>query len=357
MHPLLKNIGHRFFPFLVRPYRRIRYKLSGLKYLSRELGEVGELRRKSFGDGSEISRFYNQFYHDGCRNQRLAEGIVCMADGRMLHGGLTDRMRGILTTYRYAKKHSLPFYIHWTCPFRLEDYLVPSGPVDWRIEADRISCSRQDSFPVVIMETEAPQTHLVNWLKLKAAMHRPLPQTHVYSNADNARGGYRRLYEELFAPSPRLRQEVDRHLEAIGGKYWSFTFRCLNLLGDFVEHDNTTLDPEGQEALLERIWSEFQRIAADVPAGYRILITSDSRKLLDYMEEKDERIYIVPGDVKNIDLAKGEFKDAWLKTFTDQQLIMLAEKVYLMRTGRMYRSGFPRFAAEIGGRPFVYHQF
>ena len=75
------------------------------------------------------------------------------------------------------------------------------------------------------------------------------------------------------------------------------------------------------------------------------------------MEEKDERIYIVPGDVKNIDLAKGEFKDAWLKTFTDQQLIMLAEKVYLMRTGRMYRSGFPRFAAEIGGRPFVYHQF
>lgn len=331
--------------------------LAGLAQFPRELHDMHGVRRKCYDAGSDDARFYDKYYSSDALSADVADGAVYMADGLMLHGGLTDRIRGILTTYEYLKAKGIPFFIHWVHPFNLEDYLVPSGAVDWRISSDRISYSRREAFPVVILESLRPQTHLVNRLRLKMALTGRLRQTHIYSNADNAKGHYRRLYEELFRPSELLQREIDSNLKAIGAKYWAFTFRCLNLLGDFVEHDNTTLDSEGQEALLERIWSEFQRIAADVPAGYRILVTSDSRKLLDYMEEKDERIYIVPGDVKNIDLSKGEFKDAWLKTFTDQQLIMLAEKVYLMRTGRMYRSGFPRFAAEIGGRPFVYHQF
>ena len=66
---------------------------------------------------------------------------------------------------------------------------------------------------------------------------------------------------------------------------------------------------------------------------------------------------MVEGDIKNIDMTVGDFPEVWLKTFTDQQLLMGAKKVTLMRTGKMYKSGFPRFAAEVGGVEFIDHVF
>lgn len=357
MHPVLRNIGHRCFPFWVKPYRRVRDWLIGLGQFPRELRDIRRVKEKRYESGSDDLRFYEKFYSSDTVSDDIVDGAVYMADGRMLHGGLTDRIRGILTTYEYLRDRGIPFFIHWVHPFNLEDYLVPSGGVDWRIAPGKISYSRREAFPVVIMESLRPQTHVVNLLRLRTALTDRLRQTHIYSNADNAKGRYRRLYAELFKPSELLQREVDRHLGAIGVKYWAMTFRCRNLLGDFVEHDNTVLGAEEQTAFMDKLLREFRVIAEKLPEGYKVLVTSDSRKLLDFMKAGDPRIYVVPGDVKNIDLAKGEYRGAWLKTFTDQQLIMHAERVYLMQTGDMYKSGFPRFAAEIGGKPFVYHQF
>lgn len=357
MHPILRNIAHRCFPFLVKPYRKGRDWLIGFGKFPRELREIWHIRRKQYESGSDDRRFYDKYYTPDPISDHVEAGVIYMADGRMLHGGLTDRIRGILTTYEYLKGRGIPFFIHWVHPFNLEDYLVPSGKVDWRIDPERISFSGSEAFPVVIMESLNPQTHVVNRLRLKMALADSRCQTHVYSNADNARGRYRGLYEELFRPSELLRREVDRHLMAIGGKYWAMTFRCRNLLGDFVEHDNTVLGPDEQAGFMDRLMREFTAVAENLPEGYKVLVTSDSRKLLDFMKASDPRIYVVPGDVKNIDLNAGEHRGAWLKTFTDQQLIMHAERVYLLQTGSMYKSGFPRFAAEIGGKPFIYHKF
>lgn len=43
--------------------------------------------------------------------------VVFMCDGFKGHGGLTDRMKGLLTTYSEAKRRKLPFFINWTAPF------------------------------------------------------------------------------------------------------------------------------------------------------------------------------------------------------------------------------------------------
>lgn len=357
MHPILRNIAHCCFPFLVKPYRRVRDGIIGLAQFPDELRDIRRIREKRYEAGSDDLRFYEKFYSSDTVSNNIVDGAVYMADGRMLHGGLTDRIRGILTTYEYLRDRGIPFFIHWVHPFNLEDYLVPSGAVDWRISPEKISFSRREAFPVVIMESLRPQTHVVNRLRLKMALSGRLRQTHIYSNADNAKGQYRRLYAELFKPSELLQREVDRHLGGIGAKYWTMTFRCRNLLGDFEEHDNTVLAPDEQAGFMDRLMQEFRAIAENLPKGYKVLVTSDSKKLLDFMKARDRRIYVVPGDVKNIDLMKGEYRAAWLKTFIDQQLIMHAERVYLMQTGSMYKSGFPRFAAEIGGKPFIYHQF
>lgn len=337
-----------------RPFQAVRKFCYDTASLGAQLYECLYLSRGRYAPRHRDSRFLDRYYKEEAPlpADGVAEGIVCMLDGRRFHGGITDRIRGILSTWREAKRLGKPFYIHWNNPFPLEDYLVPNK-VDWRIPASRISYRKGLAFPVVIED----ETNLQSALRMAAASRLKFPQLHYYSNADNAIGEYRELYSELFRPSPALEAEVERHLEALGPRYWSFTFRFLNLLGDFREWERKALPEDEAEVLIRSVIGVMREEMKALPEGYRVLVTADSRRFLDRVEREDSRIYVVPGDVKNVDLLKGEYKEAWLKTFTDHRLIMHAERAYLVRTGRMYKSGFPRFAAEVGGAEFIDLQF
>lgn len=189
------------------------------------------------------------------------------------------------------------------------------------------------------------------------ALRNPRFQTHVYSNADNGWKHYRELYKELFRSSPILQKEVDSHLKKIGAPYWSFSTRFVTFLGDFTDLAILEATEEERTALMEKVAAKIKEILQELPDGYRFLVASDSRRFLNFVAEMDSRIYIVPGDIRHVDLDKGEFDGAWLKTFVDQHLIMNARRAYLLRTGPMYKSNFARFAAEIGGAEYKYCEF
>lgn len=354
MNPLIRlkkmvgSLGRRYGG---RPFQVVRGFCYDSLAFARQVHEVTYLWRKKFKPGSQNSEYCAKYYTAG-GGHVAKEGIVCICDGTLYHGGPTDRMRGILTTYREARRRGIPFYISWTSPFCLEDYLEPAT-FDWRIKPEELCRNTDEVFPLII--EDVPNTH--SWMRLKAALHNRKPQTHVFTNGDNGIGHYAGLYREVFKPGKALQAEVDKNLEAIGAPYTVFTFRFLQLLGDFKDWLQVTLSPDEADSLIARVDAEFLRLAAEVPAGQRILVTSDSKRYLDHVSGLDPRIYVVPGDVRNVDLLKEKAPDAWMKTFVDQQLIMRASKVYLMRTGRMYKSGFPRFAAEVGGVPFVDHVF
>lgn len=53
----------------------------------------------------------------------------------------------------------------------------------------------------------------------------------------------------------------------------------------------------------------------------------------------------------------GKKQDFFNKPFWDYLLIAKAQVVYLGRSGAMYRSGFARHAAMIGGKPFHEYEF
>lgn len=335
-----------------KPFQAVRKFYYDSLSLGMQCYETAYLYRGKYAPGHRDTRFYNRYYTSGATSSCGKEGVICMLDGRRFHGGITDRLRGILTTYREAKKRGLPFFIHWNDPFPLEDYLEPNK-VDWRINPSDISYKKGEAFPVIIED----ETNLQSAMRMKAGFRLKFPQLHFYSNADNGIGEYRKLYNELFRPSAVLQAEVDKHLAKLGDKYWSFTFRFLNLLGDFREWERRQL-PDGEALqLMEKVTREMIGEMDHLPDGYKVLITADSKRYLDYVKDKDPRIYVVPGDIKNVDLLKGEFPNAWLKTFSDHRLIMGAERAYLIRTGRMYKSGFPRFAAEVGGAEFIDYSF
>ena len=67
------------------------------------------------------------------RSKNISTRIIYMADGRMHHGGMVDRIRGIIAIYDYCKRNNIDFRINFVSPFRLEEILKPNI-YQWTIE-------------------------------------------------------------------------------------------------------------------------------------------------------------------------------------------------------------------------------
>lgn len=340
-----------------RPFQVVRkFIYDSHRNLSRFIPETRAIigiYRKSFGDrNSEDARFYAPYIGVLPKADLTKKGIICMYDGLILHGGLTDRERGLLTTYKEVRRRGIPFYIHWNHPFELTDYLQPAT-FDWRIDPEEISYSAEDSFPVLIQD----HRKVINRLRLTGALYKCRKQTLVYSNSDNGRGCYAELYKELFRPTERLEKAVKIHSGQLGEHYWAFSFRFIGLLGDFKDLPDYILPEEERKRFLSKVVAEFRKLLNLVPDGHKVLVATDSPEFLKLAPSIDSRVYVVDGDIRHLDISESKNEDVWLKTFVDQHLLMHAEKVILMRTGSMFRSGFPRFAAEVGGAEFIDHKF
>lgn len=285
-------------------------------------------------------------------SRNIVHGAICILDGSFTHGGLTDRLRGILSAFAEASKRQLPFYICWTHPFPLTDYLLPNK-VDWRIREEEVCRSLKHSKMVVIDDL----TDAESQLRLNAAFSRKKTQLHLYTNADTSRGNYRALFHTLFRPSERLKEALEYHKSRLTHQYEAFAFRFLTLLNDFTDFEVPPLNSQEQQELIEKVTEELKSLIKEIPSDRSIFITGDSIRFLNHVKDLDPRIYIVEGEVKHIDLDKNISPLSELKTFVDQFLLMGADKVTLLRTGRMYKSGFSRFAAEVGGATFIDHSF
>lgn len=278
--------------------------------------------------------------------------VIFMCDGFKGHGGFTDRIRGLLATYVKARKLNKVFKIHWTHPFNLENYLEPAS-YDWKIGDDEISYNYSCSFPLILDIGNAPFKNRIRRLIFRHGL-RDRRDVLVYSNIMAEKGNSAVLFNELFRPSERLQKVLDTHFSRIGNEYVSFTFRFGNLLGDFRDIVGRQLGENEKRALINNCIMEFRRCASEIPDGFRILVTSDSLRFLCEVEDADHRVYVVKEKPMHPDhITEGEItKDTWLKTFIDFFMIKNASEVYLFRTGEMYNSSFPMFAAQIGNKNF-----
>ena len=58
---------------------------------------------------------------------------IFMVDGRIPHGGMFDRLKGLITIYAISKALGKPFKLSWSYPFVLSKYLEPNE-YDWPID-------------------------------------------------------------------------------------------------------------------------------------------------------------------------------------------------------------------------------
>ena len=285
--------------------------------------------------------------------------IVYMADGSVDPGGLSDRLRGILSLYKMCKERNIPFKINFNHPFRLHDYFIPRD-VLWDIEPSRLSFSSFEAEPIVVFCSYKKYKVPFNkekelqyqFLDRKMASSRK-KQLHIYTNAYfvNTSIEYSSLFHELFVPAKVLQEAIDCNKKVLGDKYFAFVLRFQNLLGDFKEADFQTLNADEQLKLIDKCIAKVDDIYVKHCIGKRVLVTSDSRNFLDAIN-KLEYVYTIPGRIIHMSYSQETDFNLHLKSFVDLMVLSEAQKIHLLVTGQMYRSGFAQTASFINNRDY-----
>ena len=293
--------------------------------------------------------------------------IVVMVDGVHSHGGLTDRFRNILSIYAYCKEHTIPFRIHYVYPCELKHFLLPNV-YDWTIKPSDITYSYYDSKEMILYVRPIEDVESDEMIRINNEEHlnllgeelrkRKNIQYHLYGNTCSAAGHYQELWKELFKMTPFLETHINQVRKNFKEPYESVTLRFQQLLGDFEEGDYETLSKEAKEVLIQTCIDKIDEL---YHTGYfstpKVLITSDSQTFLERVRALSY-VYTIPGKLEHMDFTQNDNLEVNVKPFIDLILLSEAQRLTLLKVGKMYKSGFPAFAAELGGKLYnelLYH--
>ena len=292
-------------------------------------------------------------YEQGQPLAHFEPHVVSMFCGNTESGGLVDRLRGAVSTYMVSQQCGRSFRLHFTFPFRLEDYLMPND-YDWRIPPDEVTFAKPQT-AIILSETidDSPAERLQQKQCLTDGMRRSGDrQTHVYSNAAFCYDqDFAKVFNHLFRPAPRLSLHLDSIRAEIGGAYMTFSARFCNLFDDFNEEVySEPLLPTERDKLLSECMNQMGKVIARYP-HLRPVVCSDSIRFINEARQHFD-VYSIPGTISHIGNDGEHQYEYYEKTFLDFFTIYHAEHVCLLCGPRMMQSGFPRAAALAGGRPF-----
>lgn len=317
-------------------------------YLGRRCYWKIRLRRKT-----KILKQYYSITNPRCNNNEKM--VICMIDGKIIHGGFSDRIRGITAMYQLCKKMGIDFKINFVCPFDLTNVLLPNK-IDWRIREDEICYNPLDALPINVMD-RTYQFSIARQKKLfRNLIRKKYKQIHLYTNADftHIEGTYADLFHELFQISDNIKAELKLHLDAIGGEYINVATRFCDLLGDFPENHLIELTDCNKKILVERCVSKLIEIHNDTQC--KIFVSSDS---LIFIEEaskldftysvKGSKVHIDRTDIRDFNILKNAVLDFFL--------IAYSTKIIQIKTDDMYSGSFSRSASYLNNVPFELMEF
>lgn len=291
-----------------------------------------------------FAKYKNDLLHKKCT-------LISMIDGRMRHGGFSDRLCGIISAYKYAKIHDLDFKINYTYPYSLDLFFLPNK-VDWEIGENDISYNIVQSYPVYISHfpNRTYSMQYANW-----CLWRKSKQIHVYTNMYLFEPKeFKALFNTLFRKTDSLKRVENAFYDTIKGTYVSVTFRFQQLLGDFKEPGFPILKDDGERENLINICCKAVEKVYEMHHSC-VLVTSDSQCFLERVKAKYSFVIIVPGKVVHMDfISKNENIDTstHMKSYLDFFILSRAETIYLAKISPLYSSSFPMVASWIEQKPY-----
>lgn len=304
--------------------------------------------------------FYTRYYGEKTFCQRKMKSITLCArfDKLIKFGGLTDRTRHMLSLYKYCKMHGYNFRIIHPFPYDLSLILEPNE-YNWIPTAEEIDVSIFNKKPIIIWSkfkgenlTKSEECYKHIEILERQIKKDCLCRYDVYGNLYFAEEEFCQLYHELFKPSSLLQSLIDETKSKVSCNYEACVFRFQQLLGDFYEPGFPKLDNDKKLSLMTKLKGEVVRLKQN---GYfktdKVLITSDSCTFLRYIEDLPF-VFTIPGEIAHMQSGRKADLSAYMKSYVDLYMLKDAESVTLLRTDQMYDSGFPEFAANLGGHKF-----
>ena len=285
--------------------------------------------------------------------------VVFMCD-ESSSAGLADRLKGILSTYAFAKATGRRFYIHHHRPFELSHFLIPNE-YDWIAKEGEVSFNLLNAQPVYLMDTGLKSYRGLSKRK----------QLHFYTNLDfieeinkefQTDYSFSSLFKELFVAVPFLQEEVENVKNTLG-KYIAVNFSFHHLLtGDApMFSGGIRLTDTEKDELISNSISQLNLIH-NQNNDSKILVTSDTQLFVDKVSVFDY-VYTTPGKNGFIfynrkNESETDIADkVMMNTFLDFLVISHADTIIMARTGSMYRSNYVRTAARIFNKPYKEIQF
>jgi hypothetical protein len=270
----------------------------------------------------------------------------------MHHGGFSDRLFGIISAFKYCQEHNIDFRINWIYPFQLESFLEPNE-YDWRINSTDISYNLRQSRPKYVSMFYHDIKMMTKHAERKFKFRKQ--QLHLYSNSITfTQEEFRKYFHTLFKKSEILENEVTENLNNIGESYISVTFRFQQLLGDFKETGFPILEVEEKSELINQCLNCVNNLYQKY--NKKVLVTSDSKTFLEIASKQFPYVYVIAGNVVHMDyVSKNDDVnlDTHLKSFVDLFMLANADTIFLAWIKPLYKSGFPKIASWIYGKPFI----
>ena len=283
--------------------------------------------------------------------------IIIMFDNQMQHGGLLDRIKGIITAKLIADELQYHFGIYVDkASFDLFKFLKPRNNI-FKVDENQMVYNIWTSRPVIYYNR-----FKIDKASILKLFRKRKQQYHFYCNTDLLRY----FYSDLSQSELNKRWRVYFHELFYFTEYFDVVYkqsfysknvigihlRFQFLLGD-GEENTLMLDNTAKEELIKDCICSVNKIISD-NYGFQFLIASDSTFFLNAFKiVKDINslgIIISKGTVGHIDFVHTEA--VLEKALTDFYLLSKCTSVYQILGKHMYNSQFSKYAAILGNADY-----
>jgi hypothetical protein len=271
----------------------------------------------------------------------LKQRLVLMQDDNFSHGGLVDRMKGVVSAYFLANQFDLDFSIYFkdvNDPFIT---LMNDKNVEVLSGKDSLCYDRNFSRPL-IWYNYFPKNSVDIKRRLLSKK-----EIHLYCNV-NLLQSFNFSEFEMQSVWAKISNHIFQFKKNDDENAIGIHLRFIGLLGDFTDLREYRLDEKQKMNMIEWCGNKILEIGMSHP-DKNLKVFSDSSTFLSVLKQNEKfkllkkRFQIDTNDIGHtaLDLNGKVFK----KTVDDFFGLRSCEKVFQLRCGKMHRSDFSRYAA------------
>ncbi len=292
--------------------------------------------------------------------KKAPASIIVMLNNKIMHGGLVDRLKGIISGAMIAEELKIDFKVLVDeNTFNLFQFL---NAVEQKVVAskDEVSFNYFFSRPVL----------LYNLLRISKenilTRFRSKKQFHLYINMDVTNRFFPHLTEEQKLAKWRDTFSKLFKFDNYFHTYWQkqinttkvcgIHLRFVSLLGDFDEVVNHELDENAKANLVKKCLAGVTEIMKENNSE-KFIVVADSAYFLDCLKthlsgtDLVDKLFIPTGVIGHIDIVK--YEAVLQKTILDFYLLSRCEEVFQVKAAGMHNSQYCRYAAILGNAPYV----